>query len=309
MISVVLCTYNGERYIREELDSIISQTLSVDEIIIRDDCSEDSTCVILDEYASRYPIIDFKRNSSNLGFVKNFENSLNECQGDFIFFADQDDIWDVDKVKTCVKYLEKSGMYGVYTDGKLIDEYGKPLGETIFSRIKLNPYIENHILPNYEFEITCLNGNHVTGATLAIIKTAKNLLIPFRTTKYLLHDMWIASKLSSINKLGRIDMPLISYRLHTGQGCGLNMDNNNDILIGCFQKKGTYENLLKLRYRTIAPIYYFKLGRKERRRIYCLYKSLFMDCLKGGVDLMVMWRFCIMELILFIKTRTGFRID
>ena len=60
MISVALCTYNGERYIRDQLDSILSQTMTVDEIIIRDDCSRDSTCVILEDYASRYPQIDFK---------------------------------------------------------------------------------------------------------------------------------------------------------------------------------------------------------------------------------------------------------
>ena len=124
MISVALCTYNGEKYISQQLDSIFSQSMPVDEVVICDDYSEDATCNILEFYAARYPQIRLIKNEINLGFRKNFEKALTECQGDFIFFSDQDDIWDKDKVWICVSYLKETGKYGVYTNGLLIDHNG-----------------------------------------------------------------------------------------------------------------------------------------------------------------------------------------
>lgn len=307
MISVALCTYNGEKYIRQQLDSILSQTMPVDEIIIRDDCSNDATCSIIEEYLSLYSCINYKRNESNLGFAKNFENAIFYCQGDYIFFSDQDDIWDKDKVKKCVTYLQASGMYGVYTDGMLIDKDGNCLGETLFSRLLLTPYIEQNILDNHEFELLCLRGNHVTGATLAITKPAKSLLLPFRTSEHFLHDMWVAVRLSSINKLGRIDKPLISYRLHSNQECGLKKENIKEILLDCFDGKGKCNNLRTIRMRSISPIYIFKLSRRERLRIFDLYKSLYFMNLSNNSIIVDFYKFVITEFVVRIKCLTGFR--
>lgn len=302
MISVALCTYNGEKYIREQLDSILSQTMPVDEIIIRDDCSMDSTCVILEDYAFQYPQIDFKRNQTNKGFVKNFENAIIDCRGDFIFLSDQDDIWMPDKVETLVKFLKKSGMYGVYTDGALIDQNGKSLDETLFSRLLLMPYIEHNLLDKYEFEITCLNHNHVTGATLAITKKAKDIILPFRTTPLFLHDMWIAFKLSSLNKLGRIDNQLISYRLHDGQGCGLNMDKNKDILIDNFIGRGSCASLRIVRRRTIILNTLFKFSIEEKNRVFMIYKSLYIKALGEKFTLKDVLLFILTEIVVYLKS-------
>lgn len=305
MISVALCTYNGERYIRDQLDSILSQTMPVDEIIIRDDCSKDSTCVILEEYASRYPQIDFKRNHTNKGFVKNFENAITNCLGDYIFLSDQDDIWMPDKVEIMVGFLENSGMYGVYTDGVLIDQKGKSLDETLFSRLLLLPYIEHNLLDKYEFEITCLNYNHVTGATLAITQKAKDILLPFRTTQVFLHDMWISIKLSSLNKLGRIDRPLISYRLHDDQGCGLNMDNNKDILIDNFIGRGSCASLRNIRKRTIILIKLYKFSRVEKKRVFNIYKTLYIKALGGKSTIKDVILFILTEIFVCLRSVNG----
>lgn len=307
MISVALCTYNGERYIRQQLDSILAQTMPVDEIVVHDDRSKDSTCLILESYATKYQQIRIIKNKVNVGHRMNFEKALIECQGDYIFFSDQDDIWETNKVEISVAYLNRTGMYGVYTDGQLIDQNGNRLNETIFSRLKLLPYIDCHLLDKYEFEIICLNGNHVTGATLAITKAAKNLVLPFRTSKYILHDMWIAVKLSSINKFGFINQPLISYRLHTGQECGLDIDPNNT-LIDCFLGNGQYDKLLILRKHTYGLIYFCKFDRKERKRIFDLYKQLYYKCLNKKNFVIATLRFLYIELFVFVKYRTGFRI-
>lgn len=275
MISVALCTYNGEKYIQQQLDSIFSQSLSVDEVVICDDCSNDSTCSILESYATKFPQVRLIKNETNIGFRKNFEKALIECRGDFIFFSDQDDIWDKDKVRICVSYLNETGKLGVYTDGLLVDQDGNWVGETLFSRLLLVPYIEKSILDNHEFELLCLRGNHVTGATLAITKAAKSLLLPFRTSEHFLHDMWVAVMLSSLDKLGRIDKPLISYRIHSDQECGLKKENIKEILIDCFEGKGKCDNLRIIRRRSISPIYIFRICRGGRSRIFSLYNSLY----------------------------------
>lgn len=308
MISVALCSYNGEKYIEQQLDSIFSQSMHVDEVVICDDCSKDSTCNIVESYTARYPQIRLIKNETNLGFRKNFEKALVECKGDFIFFSDQDDIWDKDKVRICVSYLEETGNYGVYTDGILIDQDGNYLGETLFSRLLLTPYIEQNILDNHEFEILCLRGNHVTGATLAITKSAKGLLLPFRTSEHFLHDMWVAVRLSSINKLGRIDKPLISYRLHSNQECGLKKENIKEIIVDCFDGKGNCDNLRTIRRRSISPIYIFKLSRRERSRIFSLYKSLYFKNLPKKSYINDLFMFVITELIVRAKTLTGLRV-
>lgn len=305
MISVALCTYNGADFIQQQLDSIFTQTVPVDEVVICDDCSMDSTFTILKTYAVKYPQIRLIKNEINLGFRANFEKALIECQGDYIFFSDQDDIWSKDKVENTVSFLKESGMYGVYTDGILINEDNQRLGESLFSRIKLRPYIEHHLLEQNEFEILCLNGNHVTGATLAITKSAKDLVLPFRTSKILLHDMWMALRLSSINKLGCLDKPLISYRLHTSQECGLSQDRISDLFYNCYLGQGDYRDLLDMRGRTIAPVYVCKLNFLARWRIFRTYKNLCVKCIRRHFQLSGIMKLLFVECVVAYQSIVG----
>lgn len=92
-VSVVLCTYNGEKYIREQLESIVSQTYPIHELLIQDDCSTDATPLIIEEYKEKYPFIRFYRNKNNLGFNRNFWKAFEKVTGDYIAISDQDDIW------------------------------------------------------------------------------------------------------------------------------------------------------------------------------------------------------------------------
>ncbi|MFT4918317.1 MAG: glycosyltransferase involved in cell wall biosynthesis, partial [Zhongshania aliphaticivorans] len=92
-ISVAMCTYNGERFLAEQLDSILNQTYKNIELVVVDDVSTDGTLRLLDEYAARDGRIRVIRNSENIGFVRNFEKAMGACSGEFIALADQDDIW------------------------------------------------------------------------------------------------------------------------------------------------------------------------------------------------------------------------
>lgn len=92
-VSIVLCSYNGEHFLKTQLDSIVCQTYPIHELIIQDDGSTDHTLDIAREYAAQYPFIRVEQHPQNLGFNRNFENALKKATGDFIAIADQDDIW------------------------------------------------------------------------------------------------------------------------------------------------------------------------------------------------------------------------
>lgn len=98
-VSVIMGTYNGAKYIREQLDSILSQTYPLKELIIQDDGSTDDTIAICEEYAQRYPIVNFSRNEHNLGFNQNFKLAAMKATGDFVAFSDQDDVWFSTKIE------------------------------------------------------------------------------------------------------------------------------------------------------------------------------------------------------------------
>ena len=91
-VSIIMGTYNGAKYIREQLDSILAQTYPLKEIIIQDDGSTDDTIAICQAYQEKYPIVHFSRNEHNLGFNANFKSAAMKATGDFVAFSDQDDV-------------------------------------------------------------------------------------------------------------------------------------------------------------------------------------------------------------------------
>jgi glycosyltransferase involved in cell wall biosynthesis len=98
-VSVVMATYNGAAFIREQIDSILNQTYPISELIIQDDCSTDSTPAICREYEEKYPIVHFYENEHNLGFNDNFRTAAMRATGDFIAISDQDDVWFPKKIE------------------------------------------------------------------------------------------------------------------------------------------------------------------------------------------------------------------
>ena len=109
-VAVVMCTYNGEKYLREQLDSIMVQTCAVSELIVQDDCSTDATMDILREYAARYPVMRIYRNKCNLGFNLNFKSAVMKATADFVAISDQDDVWMPDKLE---RQLQAIGPYNI----------------------------------------------------------------------------------------------------------------------------------------------------------------------------------------------------
>ncbi len=127
-VSVVMCTYNGEKYLREQLDSILNQTYPIYEIIIQDDASTDRTWEIIQRYKKKFPIIKSFRNEKNIGYSFNFRKALFRSSGDYIALSDQDDIWLPNKIEMQLnkikdKLLSVSQSIIINQDGKETESF------------------------------------------------------------------------------------------------------------------------------------------------------------------------------------------
>ena len=222
-ISVALCTFNGEKFLRKQLDSILDQTLKVDEIVVCDDCSSDSTLAILEDYKRNNPdIFQIYQNEINIKSNKNFEKVIKICTGDYIFLSDQDDIWRNDKVeKTLAVFNQNPKAEGVFSDAVLINEEGNLIYEEISLWDSFSFYESKMNKPIDLFDFLISNGNFLTGATLCIKKEVKDFCFPFKTSKSFLHDEWFASILSKNKTLYYTTEKLHFYRLHDSQQLGI----------------------------------------------------------------------------------------
>jgi glycosyltransferase involved in cell wall biosynthesis len=222
MISVALCTYNGEQYLPAQLESILQQTVSVDEIVVCDDRSKDDTLAIINRFAEKAPFpVRVFQNETNLGSTKNFEKCLSLCQGDTIFLSDQDDLWRSDKVEKQVAFLEAHPtIEAVFSDALVIDDFSKPTGHTIWQEVQFTEIPQRRWQAGKAHEIL-FDGFVVTGATLALRRRCLAHLMPFPVhIPKLIHDAWIALALSLETKIDFIREPLIYYRMHASQQVG-----------------------------------------------------------------------------------------
>jgi glycosyltransferase involved in cell wall biosynthesis len=223
-ISVALCTYNGENYLKKQLDSILNQTIKVDEIVVCDDLSTDNTIIILNEYKEKYPdLFSININEKNLKSNKNFEKAIQLCSGDYIFLSDQDDLWRKDKVeKTLEIFKNNPSAEGVFSNASLIDDNDNVLFDNI-SLWDSVYFFESKILKPLDLHrLLLLKGNYLTGATLCIKKEVKAFCFPFQTLdKIFLHDEWFAYILSERKTLFYSTENLISYRIHSNQQMGV----------------------------------------------------------------------------------------
>ncbi len=222
MISVALCTYNGEKYITTQIKSILEQSSPVDEIVICDDGSTDNTIAILEELKQNCSTrIIIHRNTQNLGVCANFEFAISLCKGDIVFLSDQDDIWTPDKVKTIVSWFDTHPQKSaVFTDAELITEEGKPFSNsTLWECIGFNKEMRRYFDKGLSLESFFIN--KATGATMAIRKEISFPFSQYCNNDNVLHDYCIALKALDNDGLGYIDKPLIQYRLHGNQQAGI----------------------------------------------------------------------------------------
>ena len=219
--SIALCTYNGEKYLHEQLVSILDQTKKVDEIIVCDDCSKDKTRAILLEYKIKYPVLfTIINNESNLGYLRNFEKAISMCSADIIFLADQDDIWEKNKVETLTAYFENNKNKEVVFTNAILFGNDKLTGTKLWDVLQFDKAKQN-IINNSPDCIEWLwhNGTVATGATMALRNKQKYLSI--KKFKGYKHDGFIALMAAGSGQLGCINDCLIRYRQHPDQALGV----------------------------------------------------------------------------------------
>lgn len=227
-LSVALCTYNGEKYISEQLDSILSQALQVQEIIIVDDCSSDSTPAILESYAALHSVIKVYRNHNTLGYLKNFEKSINLCSGDIVFLSDQDDIWLREKTQSMYNlFASHTNISCIVSDLKLVNDVGNPQNTTFFETLFVNAPVCKRRSDVINFLIG--QGNFAVGAGMAF----KKQNVTFRENAIFAHDAQLMIHALKQDALYVDEAFYTFYRIHEDQSIGIRhttLQKGNDML-------------------------------------------------------------------------------
>jgi glycosyltransferase involved in cell wall biosynthesis len=211
-VAVLMATYNGEKLIGRQIESILNQSYQDFELIISDDGSTDHTIDIIKKYVAKYPNIKFYQNKRNIGFVKNFEKLIKECQAQYIALSDQDDIWLPDKLKKQLEEIYRAEKtYGnlpvlIHSDLIMVDEKKEVLHKSYFKyrKYKLKDTKDlGHILG------PC----GVMGNTVLFNQKLKEKILPFPPILEN-HDYWIALINELLGKRITITDPLVQYVIH-----------------------------------------------------------------------------------------------
>ena len=228
-ISVAMTTYNGEKFLKEQLYSTIKQSRQFYELVVCDDCSTDNTVKILNEFKNTAPFpVRIVVNEKKLGCTKNFEKAISLCDGDIIILCDQDDVWLYNKVKIIENiFLTNPNCEMAFTDAMTIDEKNNPLGP-LWPNFNFNNKRQNSLKKGDGLKLF-IGSNVVTGATAAIKKSLFKKAFPF--PEKLLHDHWMATIAVSNGNLFFSDAMTINYRIHPAQQVGI-----GTLDIGFFQK-------------------------------------------------------------------------
>lgn len=222
--SVAMSTYNGERFLAEQLSSICAQTRPVDEIVVSDDGSSDGTLRILDDFRLAHPQIRWKilPSAENHGFRESFLRALKACGGDLIFLCDQDDRWAPGKVETMLRHFEANpAMLSLISDFKTIDADGNLLNPNAPTE---NLWVSDRVLraPASPTQITLsemLGRNQGQGCAMAVRRELAQEYI--RLNQLWTHD-WILNLLAALHGgLYYCREPLLFYRLHGSNVIGM----------------------------------------------------------------------------------------
>lgn len=205
-ISVAIATYNGEKYLREQLESLYSQTRLPDEVVVSDDCSTDNTLSILSEYEKKYGL-KILQSQVGLGVNKNFEKAISNCTGDYIAICDQDDIWFPQKIEILlnkIKEIENGKPAVVSSQVCDVDHNGKIIQNQTLKRMDTWRCVD-----------TILSPPGVTqGCTMMLNKRLKDLLGGFPPFEVCLYDCYIGFLGASVGIKYNISAPLMYYRHH-----------------------------------------------------------------------------------------------
>lgn len=232
-ISVCMATYNGEKYIKEQMLSILSQIKKGDEVIISDDHSTDRTIEIINCLNDQRIHIFF--NNKEKGYTRNFENSLEKSTGDIIFLADQDDVWMDNKVDLFCQQLQNYSF--VVSDCVIVNNVLKTIDKSHFKlRSVKKGFLRNLFLPRY------------VGACMAFKRNVLLKSLPFpKNSSLAAHDYWICLVAEYYFDTKLINQPLILYRRHGDNASNGGNKSTNSLYHRLSVRLYALYNLMKLK--------------------------------------------------------------
>lgn len=203
LVSVVLCTYNGSKFLKDQMDSLIAQTHETIEIIVSDDHSTDGTYELLLDYRKKHPHIRLFRNEENVGYVKNFEMAIQQCKGEYIALCDQDDIWELSKITELVNGIHDDVL--IYHDSRFMDETGQIMDK------KLSDVVNFYDGDQAE---AFLFFNCISSHAVMFKRELLGHLLPFPNGGF--HDAWIGYVACNLGSITFVEECLVAYRQHAG---------------------------------------------------------------------------------------------
>lgn len=232
-VSIALCTYNGEKYLQAQLDSLLAQTRLPRQIVVRDDVSGDGTWGMLEAFgkvaAQKNVRVELHRNASNLGYVRNFSAALQDCDGDVVFLCDQDDVWHREKIeRMCAEFERRPELGLLHTDARLVDADGRDLRLGLFEVLEMQAWEIEAEHRGDGFDVLSRR-NAVTGATLALRREYLAKLLP--VLDGWIHDEWLAFGIAAQAQVDCLEWKSIDYRQHGGNQIGARKRSNAEKLV------------------------------------------------------------------------------
>lgn len=225
-VSVAMATYQGERWIGEQLRSILDQTRRPDELVLVDDASSDRTVEIARGMLQGQRIAHrVEVNPANVGPARNFGRALGRTTGQVVFLADQDDRWRQDKVERVLGVFERPGVDAVCTDAVIVTDDPTLATTRLWQHTGLRRRARAFGRDPLD---VLLRGPVVTGATLAFRGRHRDLLLP--VSEHGWHDHWFSLLLAAVGTVVAVDEPLVEYRLHGDNAAGVPADRWQDRL-------------------------------------------------------------------------------
>ncbi|MDD5063408.1 MAG: glycosyltransferase family 2 protein [Phycisphaerae bacterium] len=249
-IKILLATYNGQEYLAEQIDSILTQSNQDWQLLIRDDGSDDDTVRIIEGYANRLPdkIGLIKDNEGRLGANLNFGKLLQYADAEYIMFCDQDDVWLPNKIEMALNAMKAAEQVYpdkpilIHTDLKVIDSERNTIADSMWIYQKIFPEAGNDLN-------RVMAQNVVTGCTMMINKKARAVSIPV-PDEAIMYDWWLALNVCRHGKIIYLSIPSVLYRQHSGNQVGAKKARKIDI-IHFLKKLCCIKKLLSAHYRML----------------------------------------------------------
>lgn len=219
-ISVAMCTYNGARFLTEQLNSIARQTRVPDELVICDDRSTDDSAQMITEFARQVQFpVRFEVNDQTLGSTKNFERAISISQGEIIVLADQDDVWYPNKLEQLEKaFLDSDNAFAAFSDADVIDDDSRPMGFRLWESFSFPPGEQKRFAAGQALSVL-IKHPVVTGAAMAFRREYFPFLAPIPAND--IHDRWMSFLLAACGPYQLMHEPLMQYRRHNSQQVGM----------------------------------------------------------------------------------------